>query len=71
MQARRLGAVMAGLLVGLAEVATAQMVGTFSWQTQPYCNVVSVTVVQQGGSFQLTGVDKLSGSWADEGGARG
>ncbi len=42
--------------------AAAQVMGTYSWQTQPYCNVVTLTIVQQGPSFQLTGVDNLCGA---------
>jgi len=42
--------------------AGAQVIGTFSWQTQPYCNVVTVTVVQQGGLFQLLGSDNQCGA---------
>jgi hypothetical protein len=40
----------------------AQVIGTFSWQTQPFCNVVTVTVIQLGGVFQLTGNDSLCGA---------
>jgi hypothetical protein len=42
--------------------AEAQVVGTFSWQTAPYCNVVTMTVVQQGGLYQLAGSDNLCGA---------
>jgi len=45
-----------------AAPARAQVVGSFSWQTQPYCNVVTVTIVQQGGLYQLTGADDLCGA---------
>lgn len=40
----------------------AQVIGTFSWQTQPYCNVVTVQVVQQGPLYQLIGADNLCGA---------
>lgn len=53
-------AVSAGVLWSAG--ADAQTVGTFAWQTQPYCNVVSVTVTQQGGVYQLTGTDNLCGA---------
>jgi len=43
-------------------VAGAQVMGTYSWQTQPYCNVVTLTIVQQGPAFQLSGVDNLCGA---------
>lgn len=39
----------------------AQVIGTFSWQTQPYCNVVRLTVIQQGALYQLAGTDNLCG----------
>jgi hypothetical protein len=42
--------------------ASAQPIGTFSWQTQPYCNVITVTVVQQGAAYQLVGSDNLCGA---------
>lgn len=45
-----------------ASSVKAQVIGTFSWQTQPHCNVVTVTVVQQGGVYQLTGSDNLCGA---------
>lgn len=48
----------------LSTSAGAQVVGTFKWQTQPYCNVVTLTLVQQGGMYQLTGVDDLCGGGA-------
>jgi hypothetical protein len=53
-----------GVLVLLAcsTTASAQVIGTFAWQTQPYCNVVTVTVVQQGAQYQLTGHDNLCGA---------
>ena len=52
----------AGLWSGLdVSTAQAQVFGTFKWQTQPYCNVLTLTVVQQGGIFQLVGSDDLCG----------
>ncbi len=42
--------------------AAAQAIGTFSWQTQPHCNVITVTVVQQGPQYQVTGHDNLCGA---------
>ena len=52
------------VLFGLiaATAATAQPLGTFRWQLQPYCNVVSVTVVQQGAQYQLDGTDDQCGA---------
>lgn len=38
-----------------------QVVGTFSWQTQVYCNVLTLTVIQQGPVYQLIGTDNQCG----------
>lgn len=48
--------------MALSASADAQVIGSFSWQTQPYCNVVTLTVIQQGPLFQLAGSDNLCGS---------
>jgi hypothetical protein len=48
--------------MALSASADAQVIGSFPWQTQPYCNVVTVTVIQQGPVFQLVGSDNLCGS---------
>lgn len=45
-----------GLLVA-APAASAQVIGTFSWQLQPYCNTLVITVTQIGGVFRLDGYD--------------
>jgi hypothetical protein len=37
--------------------AAAQPLGTFRWQLQPYCNVVTLAVTQNGGIFTLDGAD--------------
>lgn len=50
------------VVLALPTVATAQVIGTFAWQTQPYCNAITVTVIQQGGLYQLTGTDNLCGA---------
>jgi hypothetical protein len=42
--------------------ARAQSLGTFSWQLQPYCNVVSVQVIQQGTVYTLNGYDDQCGA---------
>lgn len=36
---------------------SAQTLGTFSWQLQPYCNRLTLTVTQQGSQYQLDGTD--------------
>jgi hypothetical protein len=40
-----------------ATPAAAQPLGSFRWQLQPYCNVLTLAVVQQGGQYQLDGID--------------
>jgi Chaperone of endosialidase/Head domain of trimeric autotransporter adhesin len=42
--------------------ALAQSLGTFRWQTQPYCNVLTLTVMQQGGLYKLDGFDDQCGA---------
>lgn len=43
-------------------VVSAQPVGTFRWQLEPFCNVVSVAVVQQAAVFTLDGTDDQCGA---------
>jgi hypothetical protein len=51
------------LTLGLAPVtAGAQTLGTYRWQLQPYCNVLTVTVVQQGGQYTIDGTDDQCGA---------
>ena len=42
--------------------ASAQTLGTFRWQLQPYCNVVPMTIVQQGQQYQVDGTDDQCGA---------
>ena len=42
--------------------AEAQPIGTFRWQLQPFCNVVTVNVTQQGGVYTLDGYDNQCGA---------
>lgn len=58
----RMGMLVAAGLACFGGTAHAQVVGTFSWQTQPHCNHLSLTITQQGGVYQLTGVDDLCGA---------
>jgi hypothetical protein len=50
-------------LLGLLQVSTvqAQPLGTFRWQLQPFCNVLTLSVTQNGGIYRLEGVDELCG----------
>jgi hypothetical protein len=54
-----------GTLVALAVIgprpAQAQVIGTFRWQLLPYCNVVTLTVVQTGANYALQGIDDQCG----------
>jgi hypothetical protein len=49
-----------GLLAGAA--ASAQSIGSFRWQLQPFCNVVTLTVTQIGGLYTLDGTDDQCGA---------
>ncbi len=49
------------LLCISASSASAQTVGTFRWQLQPWCNVVTLTVTQAGSVYQLDGWDDQCG----------
>jgi len=42
--------------------AAAQPLGAFRWQLQPYCNILTLAVVQQGGQYQLDGTDDQCGA---------
>jgi hypothetical protein len=42
--------------------AAAQSLGTFRWQVQPFCNVISLTVTQQGALYTLNGFDDQCGA---------
>lgn len=43
-------------------LAVAQPLGTFRWQMQPYCNVLTVLVTQVGDTYSIQGTDDLCGS---------
>ena len=50
------------LAVAGSTPAAAQPLGTFRWQLQPFCNVITVTVTQLGGQFTLDGHDDQCGA---------
>ena len=50
-----------GLLMALGTAQAQTTLGTFSWQQQPYCNVITVTVVQDGATYHLDGYDDQCG----------
>ena len=47
--------------LALAVHVSAQQLGVFTWQLQPYCNVVTTTIVQNGAVFTLDGFDDNCG----------
>lgn len=61
MTARTL-ALAAVFAVATATGAHAQVLGTFTWQMQPYCNRVTLTIVQHGPEYQLLGSDDQCGA---------
>jgi hypothetical protein len=48
-------------IIGGAVVAEAQVLGTFRWRTEPFCNVLNVTVQQVGAVYALDGFDEQCG----------
>ncbi len=51
-----------GVLGALAPDARAQSLGTFSWQLQPFCNVVTANITQQGQVYTVDGYDDQCGA---------
>jgi len=54
--------VAAGLAAASSARIDAQSLGAFRWQLQPFCNVLTVTIVQQGGQYHVDGSDDLCGA---------
>ncbi len=50
------------LIAFTAPVAAAQSLGTYRWQTQPYCNVLTLAVTQTAGVYSLDGFDDQCGA---------
>ena len=46
------------LVTLLPTAATAQVLGTFTWQQRPYCNRQTLTATASGGVFTLAGFDR-------------
>ncbi len=57
----RFGVAIAMVALGTSTVS-AQFIGAFSWQLQPYCNVITLNVTQQGSTFALEGWDDRCGA---------
>lgn len=62
MSIRRIAALFVLVLACSPASALAQPLGTFRWQLQPYCNVLTVNVAQQAGIYTLDGTDDLCGA---------
>lgn len=58
----RVLAVCSAVLALLPGLVSAQTIGTFRWQLQPFCNVITLHVVQQGPVFTMTGFDDQCGT---------
>ncbi len=65
------GGVLAALVAAAPSPVAAQTIGTFKWQLQPYCNVVTLAVSQVGGVYRLEGTDDQCGNGADKASAMG
>lgn len=52
------------VMAARAQPAAAQVVGTYRWQLLPYCNVLSLTITQQGAHYLLDGIDDQCGAGA-------
>ena len=65
MRTRHVGLAVGILFAGLCGTAAAQPVGTFRWQLQPFCNVVTVAITQNGAVYRLEGTDDQCGGGAD------
>jgi hypothetical protein len=58
----RAASLLVALVLGAAMPASAQSLGTFTWQLQPFCNRVTVSVTQNGGIYTLDGYDDQCGA---------
>ena len=54
---RTLSALALALFVVSVAPAGAQTIGTFQWQLQPYGSVLNLTVIQNGGLYELIGFE--------------
>lgn len=55
-------ALFAAALSLIGTSASAQVFGTFPWQMQPYCNVVTLSLISSATGFTLEGVDDQCGA---------
>lgn len=56
------GWLVAGCLLSFSAPVAAQSLGTFRWQLQPFCNLVTVQVTQVAGVYRLEGIDDQCGA---------
>lgn len=57
--------------LALPASVTAQSLGTFRWQLQPYCNLLTVTVTQVGALYRVEGTDDQCGAGRDRAAVQG
>jgi len=62
MESSRQVLVACAALLCISGTASAQVLGTFRWQQQPYCNIVTLNIVQAGSIYHLDGVDDQCGA---------
>ncbi len=55
-------ALMAGLTLLLPTLLTAQPIATLRWQTQPFCNVLTLAISLTGAGYRLEGTDDQCGA---------
>jgi hypothetical protein len=55
------------LFLGIGSASAQTTLGTFNWQLQPYCNVVTVQVTQEGATYRLAGWETVCGVSARQG----
>ena len=67
----RTGVLAALCVVSISTSAYAQSLGTFRWQLQPFCNVMTLNVTQQGAIYVLNGTDDRCGNGNQPGSAVG
>lgn len=53
------------LLLAVPAVGSGQPLGTFRWQMEPYCNVLTLAVTQVGGLYRVEGTDDQCGAGRD------
>ena len=58
---RHIAAIALAVLVLSATSAGAQTIGTFSWRLSPYGSVLTLTVTQRGGVYELIGFESQCG----------